>query len=357
MILLLAILTPLLFGCANAASSASTGSGGTGGTGTTTTGNGTQIIADHTIVSQYDKIPQKYIDLVKQMWVNVPGQSHSQAYRDGLSLLASIDPKYAVNVVDDTSPEAFTTAHLRSSKMVRNASSGWSSWSGEENWYTNAPAIAQMKAHLDYCNTNTLKIAAFGFGWCWDMSQSNDPGGTIDPVYNVRWAGASNGGPDGDKIWGLDTGDRTLTGNSVCMDTYLNATQGYADYCATKGYATKVFFTTGPVDSYTGENGYQTRLKQEYIRTFVKNDGSRILFDYADILCYNDAGVLYTASWTDTTGANHVYPVIHPDNMKNLTGGNDDSIGHIGAAGALRLAKAQWWMLARIAGWDGVSAN
>ena len=84
---------------------------------------------------------------------------------------------------------------------------------------------------------------------------------------------------------------------------------------------------------------------------------ARILFDYADILCYNDSGVVQTTSWTDTANGNHVYPVIHPDNMKNLAGGNDDSIGHIGAAGALRLAKAQWWMLARIAGWDGVSAN
>jgi len=28
------------------------------------------------------------------------------------------------------------------------------------------------------------------------------------------------------------------------------------------------------------------------------------------------------------------------------------SIGHIGSAGAIRLAKAMWWMLPRIAGWD-----
>jgi hypothetical protein len=28
-------------------------------------------------------------------------------------------------------------------------------------------------------------------------------------------------------------------------------------------------------------------------------------------------------------------------------------LGHIGSDGALRLAKAMWWMLARIAGWDG----
>ncbi len=31
----------------------------------------------------------------------------------------------------------------------------------------------------------------------------------------------------------------------------------------------------------------------------------------------------------------------------------DADIGHIGEEGSIRLAKAMWWMLARLAGWDG----
>jgi hypothetical protein len=73
------------------------------------------------------------------------------------------------------------------------------------------------------------------------------------------------------------------------------------------------------------------------------------LFDYADILCYDDDGTSKTTSWTDGEGGVHVYPVITTINA------GDGSVGHIGSAGAIRLAKAQWWMLARIAGWDGVS--
>jgi hypothetical protein len=42
------------------------------------------IIADHTVVDQYDDIPQEYIDKVKEMWLNVPGESHSSGYRKGL---------------------------------------------------------------------------------------------------------------------------------------------------------------------------------------------------------------------------------------------------------------------------------
>ena len=67
-----------------------------------------------------------------------------------------------------------------------------------------------------------------------------------------------------------------------------------------------------------------------------------MLFDYADILCYDDNGVQTTATWNG-----HTFPRITVTNL------GDGSIGHIGSAGAIRLAKAMWWMLARIAGWDG----
>ena len=73
------------------------------------------------------------------------------------------------------------------------------------------------------------------------------------------------------------------------MDTYLNATQSYIDYCTTNGYSTKVFFTTGPIGTQIPyEPSYQGHVKHEYIRNFVKADPTRILFDYADILAYND---------------------------------------------------------------------
>ena len=130
------------------------------------------------------------------------------------------------------------------------------------------------------------------------------------------------------------------------MDTYLAATQEYIDYCATNGYPTKVFFTTGPVDDYSGyfglETMYQATLKYERIRDYVKADQTRILFDYADILCYDDNGTPTTRTWNG-----HTYPYITTTNL------GDASIGHIGSAGAIRLAKAMWWMLARMAGWDG----
>lgn len=127
--------------------------------------------------------------------------------------------------------------------------------------------------------------------------------------------------------------------------SYLTATQQYIDFCSANGYSTKIFFTTGPVDDYmaTGENGYNNYLRWEHIRDYVDEDASRILFDYADILSYNNDGMLSTETWNS-----HTFPVIHPDNEEGTY------TGHIGSAGAIRLAKAMWWMLARIAGWDGI---
>ncbi len=304
-------------------------------------GDGELIIADHTVVDEYDKIPQQWINEVKKMWINIPGESHSQAYRTGLLLLAGIDARFAVNVTEAGSPESDTDLHLRVCRGVRTQHNSWSYGTGESVWYTNGTGIQTIKNHLLYCNTNNLDIAVIGFGWCWDMTWHNAPGGDPDPVYAVHWAGASEGGPQDDLRWGLDRGDESLTGNPVCMNTYLEATEQYIAFCKDNGYSTKVVFTTGPVDGYTGENGYQRHIKHEYIRDYVRKN-NRILFDYADILCYDDDGSVNMTSWNG-----HSYPVITPTNL------GDGSVGHIGNAGALRLAKAQWWMLARIAGWNG----
>jgi len=314
-------------------------------------GGATQIVADHSIVDRYLGIPDEYVALVKRMWLDMPGESHSSGVRIGLALLAAQDSRYAVAIQDSGTPEAATSDHLRVSRASWGdvtTSSGWLYNYGEEDWYTSATAISRTRAHLAYCDANGFAIAAFGFGWCWDMTWHNAPGGTVDPDYGVRWAGSSVGGPEGDVRWGLDSADASLTGNSVCMDTYLAATQGYADYCAAQGYPTKVFFTTGPVDGYTGENAAQREIKHDYIRSYVLADEARILFDYADIVAWDDTGAENTQTWNSLE-----YQMIADDNMLDLNGSYYEDGDHIGERGALRLAKAMWWMLARIAGWEG----
>jgi hypothetical protein len=222
---------------------------------------------------------------------------------------------------------------------------GWIYSYGEEDWWTNATAVNRTKAGITYCDANNLTIGALGFGWCADMTLGTATAG-VDPVSGVHWYGWSKSGPEGDKAWGLDAEDFPITGNSVSMDTYLSVTQQYIDYCISNNIPTKVFFTTGPVDEaasqFTGERGYQAHLKHEYIRNYVKSDSTLILFDYADILCWDNDGTPGTQTWNGNTFPQAVATNILPE-----------QVGHISNEGAKRLGKAMWWMLARMAGWNG----
>lgn len=321
----------------------------------TLTGTG-QIIADHTVVNAYDKIPQIYIDEVKKMLVDIAGESHSAGYRIGMELLESLNPNYQVLSYDGSVP-ASSIQYLRLGKHTA---------VGEAEFYTSQTAINNYKTLITNQKNTGNPYSIIGFGWCWDMTWINSPGGTIDPVYKVRWAGSSDGGSVGNKRWGLDSGDQSLTGNSVCMDTYLDAVEQYIKYCSDNGYTTRVIFTTGPVDDGNEvmagtENGFQREIKHDYIRTYVKANNTRILFDYADILCWNNGGAEFNANWNDG-GTIRSHANIHPDNMKDYDGSwnmiaHTEDGDHIGEVGALRLAKAMWWMLARIAGWDGVPTD
>lgn len=263
-----------------------------------------QIIADHTVVDRYEDIPQYYIDEVKKMWLSYAGESHSEGIRAGLILLENINPAYAVSVVESGTPEGYTTSNLRVSRAtwgdVDNAT-GWIYSYGEEDWFTSVLAITRTKASIQYCDDNGPALSAFGFGWCWDL-----------------WASAVD---------------------------YNSATDEYIAYCTANGIPTKVFYTTGPVDSWDGEAGYAQYTRYEATRSHVLADESRILFDFADILTHDPDG----STPNTATYEGHTYPI---GTTTNLT---PDQTYHFSEAGALRLAKAMWWMLARMAGWDGQS--
>ena len=311
-----------------------------------------QLVADHTVVDQYDDIPQQYIDAVKTMLVSIPGESHSEAYRLGMVLLELLDNTYQAEIYNNVAPPASTDQYVR---IGRHRKAG-------EDFFFSATKILEMKADISSQNDTGNPFDVMGFGWCWDMTWQNDPGGGVDPVHHIRWAGSTEGGPDGNMRWGLDSDDQALTGNSVSMDTYLEAVESYIQFCADNDYPTQWVFTTGPVDSWIGtEAAFQRELKHDHIRDYVARDTTRILFDYADILCWSNSGEQYTLDWNDG-GTMRPHANIHPENMMdydaswNIVAHSEDG-DHIGEVGALRLAKAMWWMLAKMAGWGSGTSS
>jgi len=81
-----------------------------------------------------------------------------------------------VNVTESGTPEAYTTSYLRASRATwgdYSNSSGWIYSYGEEDWFTNSMAIARTKAGLLYTKNTGPTLSAIGFGWCYDMVETN----------------------------------------------------------------------------------------------------------------------------------------------------------------------------------------
>jgi len=175
--------------------------------------------------------------------------SQFRSYKERIIKSWNAYPAYAVHIAEDGTPEAYTTAHLRPAERPGELWE-WNRvdlfvWRGRLVYKFNSNC--KTKAGITYCNTHSLTIAAMdldGAGYVRRQLYCNS--------RSCLWmslAGQSKNGPEGDKAWGLNSEDYTITSNTITLDSYLSATQQYIDYCKANGYTTKVFFTTGPVDN------------------------------------------------------------------------------------------------------------
>jgi len=109
-------------------------------------------------------------------------------------------------------------------------------------------------------------------------------------------------------------------------------------------------YMTGNAQSWHGHHtyksdseGYNRYLRNEEIRQYCR-EHNKILFDFADIDCW------YNGEKATSTYNGHVFPREH-DHY------NIDEGGHTSFKNCENKAKAFWYMMARLAGWDGQMAT
>ncbi|NLH17750.1 MAG: hypothetical protein GX455_14325 [Phycisphaerae bacterium] len=259
------------------------------------------IIADHTAFQNFDKIPPYWLEKAKELTLHYAHTSHGSQIVDGIKLLETLDRRYSVAVRE----------------------------SGSEG----LPALETPPALRIYDGNPPETYIEPGDYWDGTSALNRTRAVAATGKYNFSmwsWCGQQSS-------------------NSIAT------TQRYLDnlnQLETEFPAMRFIYMTGHTDG-TGEDG-KLNQRNNQVRQYCRDNG-KVLFDFADIESYDPDGNYYLDKGTDDncdySGGNWAtqWCTVYPGSplCKSC------SCAHSQPLNCNMKARAFWWMMARLAGWDG----
>ncbi len=108
---------------------------------------------------------------------------------------------------------------------------------------------------------------------------------------------------------------------------------------------------TGHTDGSTPDSGSDLWRNNNLVRAYVQEHSGTVLFDFADIESYDPAGNQYP----DTNDGCSWCTKWCQDHPNDFSCQQLPSCAHSNGLQCTLKAQAYWWMMARMAGWDGVT--